>query len=403
MQWASDFALDPSFVTSPDLGISGVATSPSILNVYVNNVLVANGQQVDSGPFRLQNLPVINGEGQVELVVRDSLGNERTISVPYYNAPEFLRRGVSDFSLEAGFERPYDQSLLSTGSGFFAASGRTGITDSLTASAVLAGDNLAKNAGLGFGWSWPRVGAFELGGVAGTCDGCSRIQSLLTGAYSFQSRTWNAGLNASLSSSRFAQVGSEQTESRPVSTTASIGYSMSRSSSLSLSYGSQSSGVDLLGKPLGTIQVSSLGYQLRLGTLRIQASATHTTGQYRNTSLAFNTMLPLGPSTLNTASTLTNGVAQHDRHVRSTSRIAGVRFGYYVSLEDGRSQSISLGADLATRFGDSTPTSESGHPAARLHYSEVSRSSTAPYSPANRSTMPLPSSTRRDSPAWACS
>ena len=77
---------------------------PSVVDVYVNNTLQGSSQ-VAPGPFELSNIPVPSGNGTVQLVVRDLLGREVVSEQNYYASSLLLRRGLHDFSYEAGFLR----------------------------------------------------------------------------------------------------------------------------------------------------------------------------------------------------------------------------------------------------------------------------------------------------------
>lgn len=104
IQWASNYTTRPSFITMPLPGIGGESALPSTLNVYVDNMLRMQSN-LPSGPFRVNDVPVITGEGDIRLVVRDLLGREQVIDQPYYASPELLRAGLQEFSLEAGVTR----------------------------------------------------------------------------------------------------------------------------------------------------------------------------------------------------------------------------------------------------------------------------------------------------------
>jgi outer membrane usher protein len=104
VQWATNFATQPTFVTFPLPTIEGVAGAPSTVDYYVNDALRFR-RDVPSGPFSIQDLPVITGAGEIRLVVRDLLGREQVISQPFYASGGILAKGLRDFSYELGFER----------------------------------------------------------------------------------------------------------------------------------------------------------------------------------------------------------------------------------------------------------------------------------------------------------
>jgi outer membrane usher protein len=104
VQFARNFAIRPGFVTIPLPAASGAAAVPSVVDVYVNNILQGS-RRVDPGPFELTNVPVMTGGGQVRIVVRDLLGREIVSEQPYYASSQLLRRGLHDFSYEVGVVR----------------------------------------------------------------------------------------------------------------------------------------------------------------------------------------------------------------------------------------------------------------------------------------------------------
>jgi outer membrane usher protein len=104
IQWASNYTTRPNFITMPLPGIGGESALPSTLNVYVDNMLRMQSN-LPSGPFRVDDVPVITGEGDIRLVVRDLLGRQQVIDQPYYASPELLRAGLQEFSLETGVTR----------------------------------------------------------------------------------------------------------------------------------------------------------------------------------------------------------------------------------------------------------------------------------------------------------
>ncbi len=103
-QYATNFAVQPGFISMPQQSITGQAALPSTAEIFVNNALVSR-TGVAPGPFSINNIPVITGQGDVRLVVKDMLGREQLLVQPFYASPRLLRAGLSDFSFEAGKER----------------------------------------------------------------------------------------------------------------------------------------------------------------------------------------------------------------------------------------------------------------------------------------------------------
>jgi outer membrane usher protein len=132
IRWARDFSLRPGFISMPMPTLSGTAALPSTIDVLINNRRQKT-EQVNPGPFELTNVPVTNGAGEINLIVRDLLGRESIINQSYYSSPRLLAKGLSDFSVEAGFLREsYGRLSNDYGSAFIAVTRRYGLTPALT-------------------------------------------------------------------------------------------------------------------------------------------------------------------------------------------------------------------------------------------------------------------------------
>jgi outer membrane usher protein len=104
VQYGTNFAVRPDFIAQSMPGVAGDALLPSTVDVYVNNVLRAR-QDVQAGPFSVQNLPLVNGQGDMQVVVRDVLGREQVITQPFMASPAVLREGLVQASYEVGLLR----------------------------------------------------------------------------------------------------------------------------------------------------------------------------------------------------------------------------------------------------------------------------------------------------------
>jgi outer membrane usher protein len=132
IQFARNFAVRPGFVTLALPSVAGSAALPSTVDVYVNNVLQGS-RQVEPGPFDISGIPLQSGGGSLRIVTRDLLSREIVTTQNYYAAATVLRRGLHDFSYEAGFLRR-DYGIRSNRYGTFIASAgdRFGLTDHVT-------------------------------------------------------------------------------------------------------------------------------------------------------------------------------------------------------------------------------------------------------------------------------
>lgn len=133
LQAQSNFALRPDLITMPLPNLGGTAALPSTVDVYVNNMKTFT-QEIGAGPFTLNNVPLMSGAGNAQLVIRDSSGQETRTTVPFYATASLLAPGLTSWSVEAGFPRVSYGSTLDTyvQTPVGSATVRRGMTDMLT-------------------------------------------------------------------------------------------------------------------------------------------------------------------------------------------------------------------------------------------------------------------------------
>jgi outer membrane usher protein len=205
VQWATNFATDPSFVTFPTPGIGGLAEQDSVVDVLVNNVRQAT-RNVPSGPFRIGNIPVVTGAGEVQLVVRDLLGREQLVTQPYYVSARLLREGLHDYAYELGVLRQrYGERSFDYGDALGVATHRYGFTNWATGEAHLEAEPDRQSLALG---GSARVGLWGVvsGGLGGSLDE-GDPGGLVQAAYEYQSSDLSVGLRTRYTTSDFAQAG----------------------------------------------------------------------------------------------------------------------------------------------------------------------------------------------------
>ena len=173
------FTMRPDLIKSPLPAVSGSAAVPSSVDVYINGVK-SYSKEVAAGPFQIDNIPTISGPGVAQVVTRDASGRETVQEVSFYNTPQLLSPGLSDFSVETGFARSrYGIESMGYGDALVgSATFRTGISDWLTfESHAEAGDSLI-NGGAGF-----VAKAFDLGIVSAALSGSSSRNGTGTQGY----------------------------------------------------------------------------------------------------------------------------------------------------------------------------------------------------------------------------
>src|SRR5581483_8843483 len=135
VHWATDYATRPAVSPYALPVISGTATVPSTVELYVNQALVQR-TNVAAGPFQLNNIPVPLGQGTVDIRMRDILGQEQRLSVPYLAVPQLLAAGLSASDFAAGIVREgYGIESFSYGYGFLAGGVSRGVSDAMTVAA----------------------------------------------------------------------------------------------------------------------------------------------------------------------------------------------------------------------------------------------------------------------------
>ncbi|HSW13520.1 MAG TPA: fimbria/pilus outer membrane usher protein [Solimonas sp.] len=213
LQIGTDNSLQPYFVPFPTPDFAGLATLPSVVDVYVNNVRRLS-QPVEPGPFELQQIPVISGDGQLTVVVRDALGGQQTVSAPYYVSPALLRPGLTDYAVDAGaLRRGYGLRSADYDDGFLAATLRHGFSERFTGETRLEAAEGLLAAGLSGSLVLPAAGQLNATLARSTGD---------TGAGSFgalglerNARRWSAALRVEGSSEDFRRLGGEQLAAAP--------------------------------------------------------------------------------------------------------------------------------------------------------------------------------------------
>jgi outer membrane usher protein len=207
VQWATNFATQPGFVRFPLPTLGGEAALPSTVDLYVNGVLQAR-RNVPAGPFTLEQLPVMTGQGEARLVVRDLLGREQAIVAPYYASPRLLQTGLHDFSYEVGrIRNNFGLASNDYGRAAIAATHRLGLSDRLTVEGHGEWVESQQTGGVGAVLAWPGVATFNASGAASRSD--PGVGGLVTLGAEHPSRTLSVGVNAQWATARFEQIGQQ--------------------------------------------------------------------------------------------------------------------------------------------------------------------------------------------------
>ena len=149
IQLGRNFALSPGFITQPIPVLAGQSSAPSTVELYVNDAL-RQTSQVPSGPFTIDNFPLITGSGQARIVVRDLLGRETVLVQNFFTSTYLLRQGLSDWSAQVGAVRE-DLGIESNNYGERFASGlfRYGMNNDVTLETQAEASSRLRGGGIG--------------------------------------------------------------------------------------------------------------------------------------------------------------------------------------------------------------------------------------------------------------
>ena len=146
LTWGSHFGLDPGFSMLNTPSLFGTARLPSTLEFYLNDRRVGSSVAVSPGPFEITGLPTVGVQGTLQVLVRDALQNERTLSLPFLQHAGLYRPGLHSFSYTVGLLRP---ELERYDTPFVASAHRWGVTPRLTLDVGAALGARQRSAGLG--------------------------------------------------------------------------------------------------------------------------------------------------------------------------------------------------------------------------------------------------------------
>ena len=104
IQIGSDFALRPDIITNPLPQFEGQVAVPTSVDLIINDRRFQSSE-IEAGEFRVHNIPMAAGRGEVSVVLRDELGRETVRTAQIYIAPEMLDRGIAEWGATMGWVR----------------------------------------------------------------------------------------------------------------------------------------------------------------------------------------------------------------------------------------------------------------------------------------------------------
>lgn len=301
----TNFALTPGFISQPLPVISGLSAAPSTVELYVNDVL-RQVSKVPPGPFAIDNLPVLTGNGEARLVVHDLLGRETVLVQSFFTSSDLLSKGLSDWSAEAGAVRDnLGTDSNNYGERFASTTWRHGFTNSVTleSRAEVSRSFGLLGGGIVAALPWPIVAKMSLVGSQYE----RRNGGLWLLGLEHAGRELSASIQAQGASRDFRQLG--QDPSLP-----SIKYQIAGNAT----YYSESYGTFGLGFArqqrwdAPAVTTVSANYGIRIGSSStLSATASHAFGGATGTAVGMNLVLPLDGGRVASV-TANDRAGQHD-------------------------------------------------------------------------------------------
>ena len=391
IQYGTNFTTQPGFITYPMRGAKGEAILPSTVDVFINNALVSR-QTVPPGPFAINNLPIVTGSGEVNLVIRDLLGREQLITEPFYASQVLLKKDLEVFSYEMGLVRNnYASESNNYSAWIFSENYRKGLSDLFTGelhtefmadhlTSGIGGDYLLQDIGTLSSYlaaSYGKTGSNYISPSSSPfnpnlpstniSDSLSNTSgSLILFGFDRLSRPWSVGVRSQWASTGFTEVGQQSNQFSPSNLlTTNLSYTTQALGSLNLGYMSQ------VNRDMASSRIATIGWGIslsRYGFLSI--SALRDLASDNGTTIFSIYSIPLGNSTNASATTQTrrgSGTANTNdlAAVLQKSVPLGEGFGYLLQARnDGSSlatytQQTNLGTYSVAVTSDQLQTSTS--------------------------------------------
>lgn len=345
IQWATNFATQPGLVFFPQPGISGEAVLPSTVDLYINDTLRLR-RQVPEGPFSIQDLPVITGNGEARIVVRDVLGRERVIAQPYYASPRLLRQGLRAHAIEIGFVREqYGLESNEYGRAMAVGTVRSGLSDRVTGE--LRGEWLANQRTIGLAGAWLLPVGSVLDGAAAFSDGERGLGGLLALGIERQGRGFGFGAKFQAATEQFVQVGMQPRDIAPRRLAqVYLSYATSRAGSFGFGYVHQDH------RDRDDVRILSLNYGLSLGRMGfVSLALLRIPGDDGQTVLGLSYTKPLGGAlSMGASASMSRDAYQTDVHLQRNLP-AGTGVGYRVRVAGGDAGGVEGGLALQNSVG----------------------------------------------------
>lgn len=227
-----NFGITPYFIKTSGLDLSGVLTTPSDVEVYVNGYPVRT-ERMSPGEFELQNIYNATGEGGATVKIKDAYGRTEEFTVPFYISSAVLKPGLSEYSYNIGLKRDniglesssYNGPAISLFHNY-------GFTREFTAGIRAEADKDLVNFGPSAALLAGRYGEAQASAAFSSSDGSSGAAGTLS--YTYSGRTMSAFASVSAFTKDYSNFAIPvHTNRTKLNSALSIGYNLERFGSMS--------------------------------------------------------------------------------------------------------------------------------------------------------------------------
>ena len=236
LSFSKIYALNPYFIKNPLVDFSGVVSLPSELEVYLDGAKILS-EKLAPGEFDLRNIRGYGGSGLVEVVIKDPFGREQRIRYPSYFTDILLKKGLHEYSYNAGFLREnLGIESNSYGAPAFSFFHRYGVTEFLMLGLNGEGTRGLYNLGSQASLLAGNAGVVTLT-VSGSRDDQQGAGYAGTMSYGYQGQTINGSFYLRDFSEHYTTIGNRNTTERiKYQAGAGTGFFAGRVGSLSLDF-----------------------------------------------------------------------------------------------------------------------------------------------------------------------
>ncbi|MES2053808.1 MAG: fimbria/pilus outer membrane usher protein [Pseudomonadota bacterium] len=320
-QLSRNFGLSPGFISQPLPVVTGLSGAPSTVELYINDAL-RQTSQVPTGPFAIDNFPLLTGNGQARVVVRDALGRETVLVQDFFSHAEMLEQGLSDWSIDAGaVRRNLGTSNADYGQRFIAGLWRYGINKDLTVETRGEFARTTQGANMGVIHALP-FGLLGQVGLATSSDAASGSGRQYMAALERTSLHHGFSLRNESASRGYRQIGQDiNTLAYQRQLSGSYTYTSGLFGSVGLAYARVNS------YDQGTLTTYSANYSVRLGersslSFNLVRVSGLTGSTASSTSLGMSLLVPLERQ-MTISSSLSRRNGQTDGYISASQGLSG--------------------------------------------------------------------------------